>query len=157
MFRHEKFQTTIQNTVLRILSTNPSFTPETLGKLLGLSTDEVAEIIAKMIEDGMLNEEGEPIETPEDEVFTVYKYEKRSDVTGPAIKDTTRPFCASLVRQSSFKSWTIEDIELMNNGTGLDVFTSRGGWMTLPDRSPAVHVPFCRHIWKAVLVRRKPT
>ena len=86
---------------------------------------------------------------------------KRNDVKGGDIIDTTRPFCRKMVEMSKTKSWTIEQIRALNNdmskeGSGLaasDVFTSRGGWRTLPDTN--IHVPYCRHIWETRLVRRK--
>jgi hypothetical protein len=150
---HE-FASVLQNTILRLLAANPLLTTELLSKLLDKSEEEVEEELLKMQADGLLNEDNEPISEPDDEVFTVYKYEKRSDVSGLAIIDTTRPFCRNLVTLSKIKSWTIEDIKAMNNGTGLDVFRSRGGWYTIPNSEPAIHVPFCRHIWKSILVRR---
>lgn len=160
MFRHETFQSPVEKTILTIISTNPNATNERLSKLLGITEEEVEEIIEGLSEDGLVDENGDITAAgqevvAEEAVFTVYKYEKRADVSGPSIIDGTREFCKSLVRQSAFKSWTIDDIKLMDNGMGLDVFTSRGGWRTLEGTD--VHVPFCRHIWKAVLVRRQPT
>jgi len=38
---------------------------------------------------------------------------------------------------------------------GYDVWKRRGGWYTIPDSSPAVHRPSCRHIWASKVVRRK--
>lgn len=154
-FVHENFATIVENTILRLLLANPLFTASLLSSLLGISLARVETLIAKMKLEGLLDEDGIPIEEPDDEIFTVYKYEKRSDVSGGDIISTTRDFCRNLVVQSRFKSWTIEDIRLLNNGVpGLDVFRSRGGWYTLPGTDN--HVPFCRHIWKALLVRRRP-
>ena len=153
-FLNENFATNIQTTILTLLISNPSVTLAELSQLLGLPEDRITEELAKMQEAGLVNEDNEAIAEPEEEVFTVYKYKKRSDVSGPDVIDTTRDFCRSLVTQTKLgKSWTIQDIKLMNNGMGLDVFKTRGGWMTLEGTN--THVPFCRHIWEAHLVRKK--
>lgn len=153
-FKNEKFATPTENKILALLFGNPNLEAKEIADILGLEEQEVEDIISKLKEDGELNEDNTPVEEPEDEIFTVYKYEKRSDVSGASVKDTTRPFCRRLVAQSAFKSWTLEDIKRMNNGMGLDVFASRGGWRTIEGTDR--HVPFCRHVWKSMLVRRKP-
>ncbi len=152
--RLEKFATSLENSILKYLTVDPQITPKTLSTLLDKPLSEIEKTLSDMLADGLINEDNEPQEQPEDEVFTVYKYEKRSDVSGASVKETTRPFCRRLVAQSSFKSWTIQDINKMNNGMGLDVFASRGGWRTIEGTDR--HVPFCRHVWKSMLVRRKP-
>ena len=128
-----------------------------IKKALDLTDTEYKGIVESLNDQGLLNEETPTNkgikEAEKGEVFVVYKYVKRNDVSGSSITDTTRPFCRDLVRMSKSRSWTIEDIELMNNGMGLDVFTSRGGWRTLEGTN--THVPFCRHIWEQRLVRRK--
>lgn len=153
-FKKHGFLTVTENTVLQLLISNPDLSVEELAELTKLSEAEIEEILQKLQEEDKLDENLDPIAEPEEEVFTVYKYEKRSDVSGPAVIEGTRAFCRNLVNLSKFQSWTIDEIERMNNGMGLDVFTSRGGWRTLPDITPARRVPFCRHIWKALLVRR---
>lgn len=152
-FRLDKFATTLENSILKFLNADPAITNKTLSTLLDKTEAEIEKALADMVEDGLIDEDRQVQEQPEDEIFTVYKYEKRSDASGPAVKDTTRDFCRRLVSQSSFKSWTIEDINRMNNGMGLDVFTSRGGWKTIEGTNR--HQPFCRHIWKSFLVRRR--
>ena len=66
----------------------------------------------------------------ENEVFVVYKYALRNDA--PPTSTGSRDFCVRMTAQSRFKSWTFEDIERLNNGQGLDVFTSRGGFYNNP-------------------------
>jgi hypothetical protein len=106
-----------------------------------------------LIEDGEATAKGKK-EAKKNEVFVVYKYVKRSDVSGADIMETTRPFCKRMVTLSKIgRSWELDDIERMNNGMNLDVFTSRGGWRTIEGTNR--HVPFCRHIWEQRLVRRK--
>jgi hypothetical protein len=141
------------NALKLIISETP---PNEIKSLLQITTDEYNEIIRSLQEQKLLNDEllatnkGKR-EAKKSEVFVVYKYVKRSDVDGPAIIETTRPFCKNLIRLSANKSWRLEDIQAMNNGMDLDVFTSRGGWRTIEGTN--IHVPFCRHVWEQRLVR----
>jgi hypothetical protein len=41
------------------------------------------------------------------------------------------------------------------NDPGYSAWKRRGGWMTVKNSKPAVHVPYCRHIWQPQLLRRK--
>ena len=152
----DRFATKTEINVLKMIISGLEATE--IKKTLNLSDEQYNLAIKNLTDDGFLSEEGPATEkgekeAKENEIFVVYKYVKRSDVDGPAIKDTTRPFCRELVIQSRFKSWTLEDIKKMNNGMGLDVFTSRGGWRTIEGTDR--HVPFCRHIFSQRLVTRR--
>lgn len=80
---------------------------------------------------------------------TVYEYVKRPDARGPEIlpNGRTRPFCEALIKADKF--YSREDINSISAELGYDVWTSRGGWLTLPNGN---HRPSCRHIWQAVLI-----
>ena len=152
----ESFATQIEISILKMLISGLGF--EEIKKSLNLTQPQFDSAIINLTSDGLLNDDSEPTdagvnEAEKNEVFVVYKYAKRSDASGGSIIPTTRDFCRDLVNQSRFKSWTIEDIELMNNGMGLDVFTSRGGWKTIEGTNR--HTPFCRHIWEQRLVTRR--
>lgn len=140
-----------ESALLRLLLSNPNLTPKVLGNLLKISESEVTGMIERLKEVGTINEDGTVAEPPEDEIFVVYKYAERADA--PPLKGESRPFCKNLMALSRVKSWELADIKRMRNGTNLDVFTSRGGWYNLPDTS--TKVPYCRHIWKQILARRK--
>lgn len=60
----------------------------------------------------------------------------------------TREFCQELLAMD--KLFSREEIENINNDLGTDVWMTRGGWYTVPDKDVAL--PFCRHIWDQVLV-----
>lgn len=124
-----------------------------IAKLLKVKESDVVKQVEELIADGSIKEDGEVIEKVP-EVFTVYSYEKRNDVSGADVISTTRDFCRNLVTLSRTTRWTIDDIKRMNNDTNLDVFSSRGGWYTIPDTN--IHTPYCRHIWKTHLVKMKP-
>ena len=152
----EKFINQSEINVLKLLV--DGIEPKDIQATLKISANDYTKIVDSLNEQG-LTEEGQPTnkgtrEAKKSEVFVVYKYVLRSDIKGQdPIITTTRPFCRNLIQLSANRSWTIEDIRAMNNGMGLDVFTSRGGWRTLPDTN--IHVPFCRHVWQQRLVRKK--
>lgn len=152
----QEFATKIEISILKLLIGGAK--PSDIQKSLNISEEKYNESIVNLTEEGYLTDDGDITqsgeeETKKDEVFVVYKYVKRNDVSGGDIIDTTRDFCKNMVRQSRTRSWTLEEIKLMNNGMGLDVFTSRGGWRTTEGTNR--HVPFCRHIWEQRLVRRR--
>ena len=155
----EQFASKLSINILRMIITG--IPASDIWKSLSISQEDYNEAVAELKVEGLLNEEGEATEkgktdSKEDELFVVYKYVVRSDeASGGSLLPTSRPFCVRLIGQSNFKSWTIEDINGMNNGMGLDVFRSRGGWKTIKGSSPAIHTPFCRHIWEQRLVTRK--
>lgn len=151
----QEFTTALEALILRLLGASPNMPVETIAKAAKANVSEVREAIVNLQNDGLIDEEGNVTsegENEPDEIFIVYKYELRNDATGGDIIPGTRDFCRTLVNLSKFKSWSLEDIKRMNNGQGLDVFRSRGGWYRIPgtDRSR----PFCRHIWKQLLVRK---
>ena len=154
----QEFLDSLEIIILRLLGANPNLRLEDIAKAVHKPLDKVEPIYNNLKEKGLIDESGEVTEegetevNKEPEIFTVYKYAKRSDVSGADILPTTRDFCKNLVRMSRFKSWTLEDIKLMNNGMNLDVFRSRGGWRTIEGTDR--HVPYCRHIWVAQVVRR---
>lgn len=154
----QEFATRLEISILKLLIGGAN--PVDIQKSLGINEEKYNESIVNLTNEGYLTDDGDITQSGEeeskkDEIFVVYKYAKRNDVSGSDIIDTTRDFCKNMVTQSKFKSWTLDEIKLMNNGMGLDVFTSRGGWRTIEGSSPARHVPFCRHIWEQRLVRRR--
>ena len=82
-------------------------------------------------------------------MFVVYKYALRGDA--PKLETESRDFCKNLVNQSKTKSWTRQDIALLDNGQIPNVFASRGGFYHNPNTG--VTTPFCRHVWQQRLVR----
>jgi hypothetical protein len=87
------------------------------------------------------------------ELLVRYQYEKAPNTKGDIIIDTSREFCRSVVRVN--RVYSREDINAMSALLGYDVWKRRGGWYTIPDSSPAVHRPSCRHIWASKVVRRR--
>ena len=87
-----------------------------------------------------------------------YKYDLRSDAL-PLKGGKSRTFCRAMM--SIDKLWTREEIDFIRNDmktSGFapqvtDVWLSRGGWYRPPFTD--ISVPFCRHIWKQVIVKEK--
>jgi capsid portal protein len=82
----------------------------------------------------------------------VYSYEWRVDVPSSE-RDTSahpsRPFCKRLIAKDLFYSKA--EILRLQNETDLSVWESRGGFWN----KDGISTPFCRHVWKANLVKRK--
>ena len=149
--------TTPETSVLSILDDNPAATVQEIADATKLSVKDVQSLIDKMVIDGLLNEGNEVTKEGSDglnenDVFVVYKYEERPNA--PALKGgESRPFCVKMMELSKSRSWTLNDISKLRNGSGLDCFSSRGGWYTKPNTD--IRTPQCRHIWKQRLVKRK--
>lgn len=152
-----KFESKKANALLGVLNSTPDLTKTELEELTGLDGSEIDNLLNELQEEGLVNENGIP--TPEgsqvqQEIFVVYKYGLRFELRGEKeVLPTTRDFCSNLVRLSKTRSWTIEDINAMNNDQGLDVFSSRGGFWN--DAKTGITHPYCRHIWEQRLVTRK--
>jgi hypothetical protein len=80
-----------------------------------------------------------------------YKYEVSPEAK--PLKTQSRPFCIEMGKMN--RLYTRQDIDQMTAILGYDVWRRRGGWYTVPDSEPAVHLPHCRHEWKQVYVRRR--
>jgi hypothetical protein len=80
-----------------------------------------------------------------------YKYEKSPEAL--PLKTQSRPFCIEMQKMN--RLYTRQDIDQMTAILGYDVWRRRGGWYTVPDSEPAIHLPHCRHEWKQVYVRRR--
>ena len=152
-----KFESKTANTILGLLIANQALTQAQLAATTGLSEKVVGDLLNELEGEGLIDSDNKPTSEgieKQQEIFVVYKYELRSDAE-PLKGGKSRQFCQDLMGMSKFKSWTLQDIETLNNGQGLDVFTSRGGFYTIPNSEPAIRRPFCRHIWSQRLVTRK--
>lgn len=153
----------LQNAVLDMVTGNPFLTNEEMAKQLGVSVELIPGALSALVTAELLlnlgntyeptqkaiNKNVEPVET---EVYTVYKYVVRPDV--PKAVSGSRPFCSKLVELSSNgKRWTREEIENISNDLGEDAWSFRGGFYTNPKDGETT--PYCRHIWKSIVKRRK--
>jgi hypothetical protein len=152
-----KFESKKANALLGVLNSSPNLSKSELEELTGLDGSEIDNLLNELQEEGLVNENGIPTQEGaqvKPEIFVVYKYGLRYELRGQKeIIAGTRDFCSNLVRLSKTRSWTIEDINAMNNEQGLDVFRSRGGFWN--DSKTGVTHPYCRHVWEQRLVTRK--
>lgn len=154
--RKFQFASKNANTLLLLLVGDPNLSISELSDLTGLPENEIQDLLDELKTENLLDEDGQPTEEAkeiEPEIFTVYKYVKAPNVSGPADlgKGRTRPFCRNLLRLSRTRSWTIEDIRSISARRGYDVFSHRGGWWN----DNGINKPFCRHVWEQRLVRKK--
>ena len=151
-----EFISTVGLSIISLLRNNPAITLTEIANALGRSVEEVQEELNTLREDGdiSVSDSGEiTVEVEEEaepeELIVVYKYIERPDA--PALKTQSRDFCVNMVRLSRSNSWTRDQIRLLSNGQGSNVFTHRGGWYHNP--TTGINTPYCRHIWSPRLVR----
>lgn len=155
--------------VLNALKNNPLITSVELAALLELEFDELIGAINILQTSELITIEGstlgltdigtkiaDAIELPEREVK--YRYELRPDAPALVEGGRSRDFCQDMM--SMRKLYSKQEIEVLRNGmksSGIadvtDVWLARGGWYRKPDTTTSV--PYCRHIWKQVIVRKK--
>ena len=160
---------TILQQVLAAIETNPLLTASAMAEMLELSFDELFGAINVLKSAEMITIEGnvlgltdvgsslaKSIDLPKREVK--YRYELRPDA--PALKEggKSRDFCQDMM--SMAKLYSKEEIEFLRNGmksSGIadvtNVWLARGGWYRKPETTTSL--PYCRHIWKQVIVRKK--
>lgn len=87
-----------------------------------------------------------------DKYQQLWRYDLRSDVSGPKIlpDGRTRPFCTDLIEKNRY--YSREDISKLKNGFGISPFKFCGGYWTQPDGSVSKQ---CRHNWVMIFVERK--
>ena len=155
--------------VLNALKNNPLITSVELAALLELEFDELIGAINILQTSELITIEGstlgltdigakiaDAIELPEREVK--YRYELRPDAPALVEGGRSRDFCQDMM--SMRKLYSKQEIEVLRNGmksSGIadvtDVWLARGGWYRKPETTTSV--PYCRHIWKQVIVRKK--
>ena len=165
-----EFATTGQGIIQRVLKailTNPLIQASGISSALELTFPELITSIGILKDSKLIEITGEAInltptgrkvaeviDVPQTEVK--YKYTLRSDA--PALKTESRDFCKKMM--SKRKLYSKAEIELLRNDMKsssitdvTDVWLARGGWYRKPDTETSI--PYCRHIWKQVIVRKK--
>ncbi len=161
-----KEQSTIQR-VLKTILTNPLIAASGISDVLGLNFEELIGAVTVLNTADLISIEGsvlgltdvgekvaKSIDLPETEVK--YRYQLRPDA--PPLKGKSRDFCRKMMAKK--KLYSKKEIDLLRNdmkSSGIadvtDVWLARGGWYRKPETSTSV--PYCRHIWKQVIVRKK--
>lgn len=156
-FKKEKFAEellTNEKAIIDLLSKDVLTPSDSIAKVLKISTAEVNDIITSLVERGYLSSGSEPTKKGEkasedsktDNIEVKYRYGWRAGFNATD-KKNSRDFCVDLLNKD--KLYSRSEIETLNNEQGLDVWESRGGWWN----KGGVSVPFCRHIWKQVVIK----
>jgi len=153
--------------VLKTILTNPLIAASGISEVLGLNFEQLvgavnilntSDLITIDGSDIGLTDVGErvakTIDVPETEVK--YRYQLRPDA--PPLKGESRDFCRKMMAKK--RLYSKKEIDVLRNdmkSSGIadvtDVWLARGGWYRKPETSTSV--PYCRHIWKQVIVRKK--
>jgi hypothetical protein len=159
------FASALELIILQFLNGNTELTLQDLANNIKQDADKVAEAVTKLINDGLITSADNILNVTEQgtktlvdsglgtELLVRYTYEKGPGISGAEIIPTSRDFCRSLIALN--RVYTREDIDTISSRVGYNAWERRGGWMTVKGSSPAIHVPYCRHIWKSQLLRRK--
>jgi DNA-binding Lrp family transcriptional regulator len=149
--------------ILDLIKKDKRITPEVIGKALKMPVDEVTDIIANLLEGGLIiaavkkvgvdeiieRTMPEPLSELTDKKPKTYEQKIMYSYEGP--KDSrNRDFCRRLLDMDKFFSRS--DIETMSARLGYSVWDRRGGWWTKPDGERSVS---CRHRWVQNFVIRK--
>jgi hypothetical protein len=159
------FASALELIILQFLNGNTELTLQDLANNIKQDADKVAEAVTKLINDGLITSADNILNVTEQgtktlvdsglgtELLVRYTYEKGPGISGSEIIPTSRDFCRSLIALN--RVYTREDIDTISSRVAYNAWERRGGWMTVKGSSPAIHVPYCRHIWKSQLLRRK--
>ena len=156
--------TDLRNAILNQFKGNPFVKPEELAKALNVDIEKINTEI-NWLEKKKLGSFLDGIFTPTDkgldkdtedyetEIYTVYKYDKRPDVSGPKRLPTTREFCLQMMIETSGRETvdgknvarrlTYEQIDGFTNQFGESAWDFRGGFFNNGNET----TPWCRHIW----------
>jgi hypothetical protein len=160
-----KFANALELMILALIRSNPGSVLNDLVAQIKADPATIAESVASLQGQGMLSEAQGGYEVSGDGLKELeknnisenleirYEYTKAPGVSGSEVIDSTRDFCRRMVGFN--RLYTRAEITQMSALLGYDVWKRRGGWMTVKNSSPAVHLPYCRHIWASKLVRRK--
>ncbi len=167
-----EFATEEQGILQRVLKTvlnNPLIAATGISQALGLNFEQLVGAINILSTSDLITIEGsdigltdvgervaKTIDVPETEVK--YRYQLRPDAPPLKAGGKSRDFCKKMMAKK--KLYSKKEIDVLRNdmkSSGIadvtDVWLARGGWYRKPNTD--VSVPYCRHIWKQVIVRKK--
>lgn len=124
---------------------------KSIAKALDSTPRAVQKVVDNLIDEGYLTEEmkvtskgAKAIAASDIEQLQImYSYEKRKEISGPELLDTSRELCVALVELN--RLYTREEIDIISANEGYDVFAYKGGWYHNPNTGKTT--PFCRHSW----------
>lgn len=162
----------LDKTVLDLISKDKYITPDAIAKVAKVTTKDVQNALGRLIDKGMINPSSENIEgvkTPVNELTkegeqsiteqpaktenyrVMYKYDLAANAPELVAGGQSREFCTRLMGLN--KLYTREEINLMSEREGRNVWTLRGGWYHNPNTD--INQPQCRHTFRQVIVKDK--
>jgi len=145
--------------LLDIIKKNPLLSKTDIGKIMKLTETEVKELVTNLEKKKVLAvTEGAwnilippPSSSILDKVSKeIESFKVKFKYTGP--KDSkNRDFCRALLNLN--KVYSRAEIDKISEIVNRNVWTKRGGWQTI--KGTDIHLPFCRHQWSSVLVKKK--
>jgi len=151
--------TEVEKELLDIVKKNPLLSKTEIGKIMGLSESKVKELVVNLEKNKVLGitEGAWNILTPPPSASILDRVSKELDsfkvkykYTGPR-DSKNRDFCRALLNLN--KVYTRAEIDKISSIVDRNVWTKRGGWQTV--KGTDIHLPFCRHQWSSVLVKKK--
>jgi hypothetical protein len=167
-----KFGTALDLMILQYLGQNGLISVADVVNFIKQDADVIQTAVDDLISRGLVESiNGQIQNTPDGlrelsnsnlgtEILVRYKYGKSAGISGGDVIPTSRSFCRRMIGLN--RLYTREDIDQISQilaseygEPGYDAWRRRGGWMTVKNSDPALHVPYCRHSWIAQTVRRK--
>jgi hypothetical protein len=152
-----------ESKVMELLKKQPDLSNDQIAEALKYEKDVVNAIVEKLTESKVIEPivkggitirkitERLPAQTLP-EIKVMYTYEKRSDVAGPELIPTSRPFCVKMVGLSKTRMFSREDIQKLSERLGYSVFKRAGGFW---NNDGTIEFQ-CRHGWmKHVVIKKK--
>ena len=151
--------------VLAVVSADDQTSIDEISEITKIDTDEVTKILKKLQDSGKIKWTNNAIRITDigkkdindtgklPKLELRWKYTLDPDALPLQPGGKSREFCKKMVDAS--RLYSREDIETLTARLGYDVWTRRGGWYTVPESEPPLHIPHCRHYWKQQVVRRK--
>ena len=151
--------------VLSVVSADDQTSIDEISEITKIGTDEVTKILKKLQESGKINWTNNAIRITDigkkdindtgklPKLELRWKYTLDPDALPLQPGGKSREFCVKMT--DAARLYSRQEIETLTARLGYDVWTRRGGWYTVPESDPPLHVPHCRHYWKQQVVRRK--
>jgi hypothetical protein len=155
---------TKEKRVLAVVTADEKATVKNIADAVKLDEPEVIEILKKLQSDGKLNWTNNAIKITDigradiqDEglpkIEVRYKYDLSPDAPPLQPGGVSREFCIKMMDIN--KLYTRQEIDQISGIVGYNAWLRRGGWYTVPNSEPPLHIPHCRHEWVQRVVRRR--
>jgi hypothetical protein len=156
--------TTKEKRVLAVVNSDEKATLKDISTATKIGEEEVIKILKTLQDSGKINwtnnaikitdiGRGDIADTELPKLELRYKYDLDPDALPLQPGGESREFCVQMLKME--KLYTRDEIDQMSAILGYSVWLRRGGWYTVPNTDPPLHIPHCRHEWKQRIVRRK--